>query len=177
MKRLLLSLALLLTFAIQGYAQSPLIKVTATQRAGYSIDTTDFWLNPAKIQYVQKATAPLIGYVDAPKSDTIIIYKVTQNFDTVINQSNKAFANIVKLNNITYVPGTSRDTAIQWGYNFGHFVELKAKTYAPMPKVKSTISADYKTPSGYVRYDIGETPAVVKARIDSLVKVARDTAF
>lgn len=177
MKRLFLSLAVLLTFAVNGYSQSPLIKVTATQRAGYAIDTTDFWLNPAKIQYVQKATAPLIGYSDAPKSDTLIIYKVTQHFDTVINQSNKAFGNLVKLFNVTMVSGTSRDTVIQWAYSFGHFLELKAKSYSPMPKVNSTISVDYKNKAGYRRYDIGETPATIKLRIDSLVRVARDSTF
>jgi hypothetical protein len=177
MKRLLLSLAVLLTFAVNGYSQSPFVKVTATQRAGYSIDTTDFWLNPAKIQYVKKGTNPLVGYSDAPKSDTLIIYKVTQNFDTVVNQSNKAFANLVKLNNITYVTGTTRDTAIIWAYNFGHFVEMKSKSYSPMPKVHATISADYKNKAGYIRYDIGETPSVVKLRIDSLVRVARDSAY
>ena len=175
MKRLLLSLAVLLTFAVNGYSQ--LIKVTATQRAGYAIDTTDFWLNPAKIQYVKKGTNPLIGYSDAPKSDTLIIYKVTQNFDTVVNQSNKAFANLVKLNNISKVTGTTRDTAIIWAYNFGGFLELKAKSYSPTPAVNSTISANYKNKAGYIRYDIGETPAIVKLRIDSLVRVARDSAF
>lgn len=177
MKRLLLSLAVLLTFAVQGYSQSPLVKVTATQRAGYSIDTTDFWLNPAKIQYVKRGTNPLIGYSDAPKSDTLIIYKVTQNFDTVVNQSNKAFANLVKLNNITKVSGTTRDTAIIWAYSFGHFLEVKAKTFAATPAVSATISADYKNKAGYIRYDIDETPAVIKLRIDSLVRVARDSAF
>lgn len=177
MKQLLLLSLLVLSFVSGLKAQSPLIKITAIQRAGWNIDTTDFWINPAKIQYVKKGTNPLIGYSDAPKSDTLITYKVTQNFDTVINQSNRAFANIVKLNNITYVAGTTRDTAIQWGYNFGHFLEMKAKTYSPMPKVKTTISADYKNKAGYVRYDIGETAATVKSRIDSLVRVARDSTF
>lgn len=175
MKRLLLSLAVLLTFAVNGYSQ--LIKVTATQRAGYAIDTTDFWLNPAKIQYVKKGTNPLIGYSDAPKSDTLIIYKVTQVFDTVINQANRGTSNLIKLLNVTYVTGTTRDTTIQWAYSFPHFVELKAKAYSPMPKVKSTIAVDYKSKAGYIRYDIAETPTVIKSRIDSTLRATRDTPY
>lgn len=175
MKRLLFTLALIGTFAINGYSQ--LIKVTATQRAGYAIDTTDFWLNPANFWYVKKATAPLIAYSDAPKSDTFILYKVTQNFDTIINQANRAFANIVKLWNVTLVSGTSRDTLITWGYPFNKFIEVKAKTQAVMPQTHATISSAYKSKAGYIRWDIGETPAVIKTRIDSLIRVARDSTF
>ena len=175
MKRALLSLEVIMSFAVNGYSQ--LIKVTATQRAGYSIDTTDFWLNPARIQYVKKGTNPIIGYSDAPKSDTLITYKVTQAFDTIVNQCNRGSSNLVKLLNVTYVTGTTRDTLIQWAYSFPHFVELRAKTFAPMPKIKSTIAVDYKSKAGYIRYDIGETPAVIKARIDSTLNSTKSTPF
>lgn len=176
MKRGLFTIILLSVFAVIGYSQ-PLISVTATQRAGYNIDTTVFYLNPTKIVYVQKASAPIIGYIDAPKGDTVITYKVTQNFDTIVNRSNKAFANVVKLLNVTPVAGTSRDTVIQWAYSINNMVELKAKTSVQLPKTRSTIASKYPCKAGYIRYNINETPAVIKLRIDSLVRVARDTTF
>lgn len=171
MKRLLLLITLIGTFAFNGYSQ--LVKVTATQRAGYTIDTTDFWLNPANIWYVKNATAPLIAYSDAPKADTFILYKVTDKFDSIVNRCNRASANIVKLWNVTMVSGTSRDTLITWGYPLNKFVEVKAKTVSSMPKVNTTISSHYKNKAGYIRWDIGETPAVIKTRIDSLLIKAR----
>jgi len=176
MKRLLTTFLLFAMFVISGYAQ-PLISVTATQRAGYNIDTTVFYLNPTKIVYVKKATAPIIGYIDAPKGDTVITYKVTQNFDTIVNRSNQAFANVVKLLNVTPVAGTSRDTSIQWAYSINDMVEVKAKTSVQLPKTKSTIASKYPCKAGYIRYNIEETPAIIKLRIDSLVRVARDSTF
>lgn len=177
MKRLLLILTLSM-FAISGYSQ--LIKVTATQRAGYAIDTTDFYLNPLFIQSVTKATNPLIYYVNPQKSsDTLITYKVVSTilFDTIVNQSNRAFANLIKLNQISMVPGTARDTAIQYAYPIKYMVEVKPKTVSAMPKINSTIAIKQDTKAGYTRLNIGETNLVIKTRVDSLIRAARVITF
>jgi len=176
MKRVFLLLTILATFAINGYSQ--LVKVTATQRAGYNIDTTDFYLNPQFVQYIKKGTNPLVGYINPLKTtDTIITYKATQNFDTLINQFNRAMAYLIKLNNITFVSGTTRDTAIQWAYPINDFVEVKAKSYTPMPKINSTIALKQNVKPGYTRLDIGETNLQIKTRVDSLIRVAKNLTY
>ena len=177
MKRLLLILTLSM-FAFSGYSQ--LIKVTATQRAGYNIDTTIFYLNPVYIQSVTKATNPLIYYVNPEKSsDTLITYKVSSAtpFDTIVNQANRANAFLVKLNQISLVSGTSRDTAIQYAYPINYMVEVKPKTSTAMPKINSTIALKQGNKAGYTRLNIGETNIVIKTRIDSLIRAAKNITY
>lgn len=177
MKKLLLILILSMS-AMSGYSQ--LISVTATQRAGYNIDTTVFYLNPVFIQSITKATNPIIYYVNPEKSsDTLITYKVSSAtpFDTLVNQSNRANAFLVKLNLISMVSGTSRDTAIQYAYPINYMVEVKPKTTSAMPKVKSTIAIKQGNKAGYTRLNIGETNSQIKTRVDSLIRVAKNITY
>lgn len=166
----------LLTIAILAISvsQAQRLTVTATKKNGLTSQAGTYELNPNFIQDVTNASSPVISYQDPLNAKNVITYTVSNSFDTIYNRANKYGAKLVKVLVSSIIPGTTRDTLIQWAFPVNSANERKAVTVAGQASAKSQVY--FTRSSGYKKLYLGETLAILNARIDSLYEIANNPA-
>lgn len=168
MKKLMFLLATVVLMACTAtVVQAQRIPVTVIKKGTKSIDSVQYHLNPAGIQYVVASGAnSQVGYTDYMYRNALVVYTVTDKLDSIYNRANKYTPTLVKVTVSTLVPNTFYDTLKVWAFPLAKLGESKAVTVANQETAKTQL---YIEQSGTQKpYYLNETTTRLASIVDSL---------